>query len=165
MHTIRVLLINLILSSLAIAVVALGLQLDPLWPFLLPSELQPIFWLLFLAGSFLIIWAAWTLARHSGATGAPADPTHYLVTVGPYQWMRNPIYLGDIVLLFGLSFYLRSPTILLITLLCIPVIDLAVRFIEEPRTERRLGEAYRQYKRVVPRWIPKIGRDRQPKPE
>jgi protein-S-isoprenylcysteine O-methyltransferase Ste14 len=156
MRTIRTILINLLLSILAIILVILGLRLDPLWPFSLSPALALIFWPLLLLGSTLILWAAWTLAKHSGATGAPADPTRFLVIVGPYHWLRNPIYLGDILLLFGLACYLGSPTILLLALLSIPIIHLFVCYIEEPLTERRLGEPYRQYKHSVPRWLPKI---------
>jgi protein-S-isoprenylcysteine O-methyltransferase Ste14 len=34
-------------------------------------------------------------------------------------------------------------------------IHLIVRFLEEPATERRLGDDYNKYKKHVPRWLPK----------
>jgi protein-S-isoprenylcysteine O-methyltransferase Ste14 len=119
-------------------------------------------WPLILSGTILILWAVIDLARESGSTGAPFDPTRHLVSSGPYAWLRNPIYAGDIALLYGLAFITRSPGLLLCTILFMLGIDTFVRRVEEPNTEKRLGEVYRRYKKTVPRWLPRIvdgGRD------
>jgi protein-S-isoprenylcysteine O-methyltransferase Ste14 len=157
-HSIRVLLLNLLLSGLVIALAAVALQLDRLWFAPLPDWLETVSWPFLILGTFLIVASVIHLIRFSGATGAPGDPTRKLVSEGPYKWIRNPIYAGNILLLFGAAFMATSLTLLVLAFLFIPSIDLYVRLVEEPRTERRLGENYREYKRRVPRWIPQIPR-------
>jgi protein-S-isoprenylcysteine O-methyltransferase Ste14 len=151
----RIIALNIFLSLLAIFSVVLLLEMDALWPALLPGWVRPIAWILFVPGSALIIWAAVTLAKHSGASGAPGDPTKKLVTTGPYRWMRNPIYAGDALLVFGVAFFTHSPTLLIVAFLLLPCMDLFVRRVEEPHTEQRFGDAYREYQQRIPRWIPK----------
>jgi protein-S-isoprenylcysteine O-methyltransferase Ste14 len=158
MGKIRVLIYNILISGLVIAVSALVLELDERWLHPLPDELTILAWPLFFLGSILILLAVFILLKFSGSTGAPADPTQELVTSGLYRWLRNPIYLGDILLLFGVAFFTQSLAFLLLAILSIPCADLFVRLYEEPKTERRFGEGYREYKRFVPRWIPKIPR-------
>jgi protein-S-isoprenylcysteine O-methyltransferase Ste14 len=158
MDRIRVLAINVILSVVVIAFIALVMKLDRDWLPPIPRVFELLFWPLFLLGSFIIIWAVITLLKHSGASGAPADPTRKLVTAGPYRWQRNPIYFGDILLLFGVAFFTRSLALFFVALFSIPCVDLFVRCFEEPRTERRFGGDYRKYKQSVPRWIPQIPR-------
>jgi protein-S-isoprenylcysteine O-methyltransferase Ste14 len=110
-------------------------------------------------GAALILWAAYTLLRHSGSTGAPGDPTRRLVTAGPYRWTRNPIYLGDGLLILGMAFFGRSPSLLLLDLVYLAGIDGYVRRVEEPAVERRFGRAYLAYRKDVPRWIPWRGQN------
>jgi protein-S-isoprenylcysteine O-methyltransferase Ste14 len=158
MGKIRVLINNILISGLVIVVSVLVLKLGERWLHPLPDQLTVLAWPLFILGSILILLAEFTLIKFSGSTAAPTDPTQELVTSGLYRWLRNPIYLGDILLLFGVAFFAQSLTFLLLAILSIPCADLFVRLYEEPRTERRFGEDYREYKRVVPRWIPKIPR-------
>jgi protein-S-isoprenylcysteine O-methyltransferase Ste14 len=107
-------------------------------------------------GSILIILAVITLARQSGSTGVPGDPTKQLVTIGLYRWVRNPIYLGDGILILGLSFLTRSPNLFIPCNIYLIVIDFYIRAVEEPAIEIRSGKEYIQYKKQVPRWFPKI---------
>lgn len=146
---------NIFFSLLALVVMYALFQLDALWAFALPGWLVPLAWPLLLAGSGLIFWAAVTLNRQGGASGAPGDPTKYLVDGGPYRWIRNPIYAGDILLVFGLAFFNSSPSVLVAALALPIVVDLYVRKIEEPRTAERLGKPYLDYLQEVPRWFPR----------
>jgi len=155
MKILRVLALNFVLSLLVILLVAGLLWLDRLWPALLPAWAETAAIPLFVLGSAMIVWAVITLFQHSGTSGAPGDPTTLLVTSGPYRWMRNPIYAGDVILVFGVAWFTRSPTLLLATFLLLPFLDLFVRKVEEPRTAQRLGEAYTEYLRHVPRWFPR----------
>lgn len=158
MKTIRILALNLFLSAVVIAFAAVLLQLDRIWLEPLPKEYEIAAWPLFIIGSSLIISSAYTLLKLSGSTGAPGDPTRKLVTTGLYRWMRNPIYAGDALLLFGIAFFARSIILLLVAIFFLPCIDLFVRLVEEPRIERRFGEDYIKYKQSVPRWIPRISK-------
>ncbi|MEA3440007.1 MAG: methyltransferase [Chloroflexota bacterium] len=111
MHIVRVVVTNLVLSTLVILAAALALRLDRFWSFSLPEGLVLIAWPLLVGGSLLIIASAYALITRGGAIGAPGDPTSQLVTTGPYRWMRNPIYAGAALLLFAVAFIARSSTL------------------------------------------------------
>lgn len=49
--------------------------------------------LLFAAGAVMILAAA-RLFRRLGTNIPPSRPTTLIATTGPYQWTRNPMYLG-----------------------------------------------------------------------
>lgn len=154
MTKLRILSINIFLSIIAIGITTLTFYLDRFWPFQLPSALVIVGWPLVAVGSILILFAAVTLARHSGSTGAPGDPTKELVTIGPYRWVRNPIYLGEGFIILGLALIMRSPSLIVACIVYLFVINLYVRKVEEPATESRFSEVYDRYKQQVPRWFP-----------
>ncbi len=89
--------------------------------------------------------------------GTPAlfDPPREFIAVGPYRTMRNPMYIGALVLLAGYGLRYRSVSILLLAASMLLVIHLFVVLIEEPGLERRFGDSYREYKRAVNRWWPR----------
>ena len=151
----RILLVNLILSSLAVAAAALILEADALWPYLLPLALTPLFWPLLILGTAPIAWAVAAFVREGGASGAVGHRPGRLVTSGPFRTLRNPIYAGVGFLLLAVAVVRRSPSFLLAAILFAPIIDFYVRQVEEPRLTARFGEAYRRYAEAVPRWIPR----------
>ena len=161
MHVFRVILLNLVLSAVAIGIASTAFILDRIWLSQLPQRLVIVAWPLLSFGIFLILWALIVLIRFSGSSGAPGDPTKKLVRAGPYAWIRNPIYAGDELIILGLAFLTQSPTMLVYAILFMLGIDFFVRVYEEPYTERRLGETYIQYKTKVPRWIPRIRKRKQ----
>jgi protein-S-isoprenylcysteine O-methyltransferase Ste14 len=161
MRTIRVLVLNISLSAVTIILALLLLMLDRLWLSPLPKSMKIIAWPFLVAGTLMIISAVSMLFKHSGTTGFPGDPTRKLVISGPYRWMRNPIYAGDILLLFGVALLTRSLILLLAAFGSIPAFHVVVCFIEEPITERHLGDEYQEYKKNVPRWIPRLFQGRK----
>jgi hypothetical protein len=91
--------------------------------------------------------------KHGGGGPGLETPPDRLVSTGPYAYSRNPMYLGHIIFLIGLTLTLRSPLAALIT------IGVAVWFhLRVCRDERhlvqRLGEPYVQYMASVKRWLP-----------
>jgi protein-S-isoprenylcysteine O-methyltransferase Ste14 len=155
MRAARVVLVNGAASAGVIAVAWLGLQADRLWPFALPAGLIPAAWPLLAVGTLLILAAEVAFLRTAHATGATGDAPSRLVAAGPFRCVRNPIYLGATLLLFGVDFLRQSPTLLLATLALLPAVEIYVRRFEEPRLERRFGDDYRRYKATVPRWFPR----------
>jgi len=153
--TARILLVNLLLSSLVVAAAALILEADALLPYVLPLALAPLFWPLLILGTAPIAWSVATLVRESGTSGAVGHRPGRLVTGGPFRYLRNPIYAGVGFLLLAVALVRRSPSFLLAAILFAPIIDAYVRQVEEPRLTARFGEAYRRYAEAVPRWIPR----------
>jgi protein-S-isoprenylcysteine O-methyltransferase Ste14 len=75
------------------------------------------------------------------------------VTEGPFKWSRNPIYVGNAVILLGFLFLTGSPWFLLMSALFVVLVDrLAIRG-EERHMEALFGEAWRRYAASVRRWI------------
>ena len=59
-------------------------------------------------------------------------------------------------MLLGLGLYHRSLAILLFAVVIFVLFHLYVVFVEEPGLEKRFGEGYYAYKKLVNRWIPKF---------
>ena len=81
------------------------------------------------------------------------EPTRALVTTGIHGWSRNPIYLGLFFLYGALGIAARSPWALMLTLPLAITIRYGVVAREEAYLERRFGDAYRNYKARVRRWL------------
>ena len=88
--------------------------------------------------------------------GTPAlfDPPREFVATGPYRFVRNPMYVGGLLLLGGFGLALRSRSVLLLTVFGAVLAHLFVVLVEEPGLERRFGDSYRRYRRSVNRWLP-----------
>jgi len=81
------------------------------------------------------------------------EPTRVLVTTGIHGRIRNPIYLGMILVYGGIGIAARSPWTLILTLPLAFTIRYGVVAREEAYLERRFGDAYRDYKARVRRWL------------
>ncbi len=76
-----------------------------------------------------------------------------LITHGPFAYSRNPTYLAAIFIGLGWAIFYGSVVMLILT-----VVEWAFfNYLKVPQEERgleaRFGEAYRAYRRRVPRWI------------
>lgn len=85
-----------------------------------------------------------------------------LTCTGPYRFMRNPVYVGNTMMLLGITFTSRLLWFLPIMLLwCLVVYSLVIRH-EERHLLEKYGNSYKQYLHRVPRWLPKRNADEQP---
>lgn len=105
-------------------------------------------------GSALVLWCLAAFAFVGKGTAAPFDPPRSLVVVGPYRFVRNPIYIGAVVAMLGAALVLRSGWLVLYALAVFIVTHLLVILYEEPHLRRVFGQAYEEYLRTVHRWIP-----------
>ena len=108
-----------------------------------------------LGGALMALCAAVFIVVGEG-TPSPVDPTKRLVAVGPYKYVRNPIYIGQVTFFAGLGLYLRSVAILLFSLAWFFFCYLYVVLIEERGLKKRFAGSYEEYWKTVPRWIPRI---------
>jgi len=142
---------------LFLAALLLGLACDHLLPlpFAVP-EADLVHWIiggcLILTGVALATAGICNLSR--AATPVPTnEPTRALVTTGIHGWTRNPIYLGFFLVYGGIGVAARSPWALILTLPLAITIRYGVVAREEAYLERRFGDAYRDYKARVRRWL------------
>lgn len=107
-------------------------------------------------GVLLLVSTVWLFVRHGQGTLAPWDPTQKLVVRGIYQRVRNPMITGVCLLLVGETVFIGSFYVLAWTLVFITANAIYIPLSEEPGLEKRFGEDYQEYKRNVPRWIPRL---------
>ena len=124
-------------------------------PFQVPG-IDLVHWII--GGSLILIGLALAAAgiRNFSRAGTPVrsiHPTRALVTTGIHGWTRNPIYLGLFLVYVGIAVAARSPWILILTLPLAITIRYGVVAREEAYLERRFGDAYRDYKARVRRWL------------
>ncbi len=78
---------------------------------------------------------------------------------GPYSIVRNPLYIGNVMIYVGFAFVAGSVyvvTISLITLLYFLVQYSLIISLEEEALEKKFGDEYITYKKLVPSILPKI---------
>ena len=80
-------------------------------------------------------------------------PARALVTTGIYGWTRNPIYIGMFLVYAGIGIAARSQWVLILMLPLAITIRYGVVVREEAYLERHFGDAYRDYKAHVRRWL------------
>lgn len=126
-------------------------------------NLPPITWLpwtailgivLLLPGGMLLLWT-WIQFLIAHGTPVPINPPRQLITDGLYAYSRNPMLLGIFLLFFGTGFLSGSLSLTAVfSPLCVLIFYFQVTKIEELEMELKFGQAYLNYKKIVPRFIP-----------
>jgi protein-S-isoprenylcysteine O-methyltransferase Ste14 len=133
---------------------------------LLSSGLRPLalelgaFRLLGLAplalGVLIYLWCAWDFTFAGRGTPAPIAPPQTLVVRGLYRFVRNPMYVGVLLVVLGEAIVLESALLLLYGVLLFVIFHLFVLSYEEPALQRQFGMSYEQYRNAIPRWLPNL---------
>jgi protein-S-isoprenylcysteine O-methyltransferase Ste14 len=112
-------------------------------------------------------WAVWTLGLSIFLLGVALrvwaqqhlryrlpEAERGLATSGPYAFMRNPVYIANMLMFAGLCVLCELPwAIPLVCAWAFIVYNIGIRF-EEHRLRKRYGEAYTEFCERTPRWIP-----------
>lgn len=95
--------------------------------------------------------------RKSGTSGRRGGEirSSELITDGLYAYIRNPLYLGNLVIAAGVMIIFLNPWLIMVFFALLLHHYLIIRA-EEGYLEQRFGEAYLSYKRGTPRLIPAI---------
>jgi protein-S-isoprenylcysteine O-methyltransferase Ste14 len=114
---------------------------------------------LLLAASVVLVLVSTVLLLSAGLGSSPGREYFWpkaFVAVGPFRYVRNPMALGAAIGLTGLGLLLQSGFGLIFAGLVFFVMYLVVVFVEEPGLEKRFQDSYREYRRNVPRWVPRL---------
>ena len=113
--------------------------------------------LLVITGEIIRLWA---VAHAGGATRTRAVGAPYLVTSGPYAYVRNPLYLGNVTIYLGVAtmgaqqlWWLLPLTLVYFTIQYKLIISL-----EEDTLVELFGQQYINYREKVPSLFPLKGR-------
>lgn len=113
-------------------------------------------------GATLYTWCVWHFASTGHGTPGPWDAPRRVVAVGPYRWVRNPIYIAALMVVGGEAWLFRSAPLLRYVVVMAAGFHLFVIGYEEPTLRRCFGTAYQDYLRAVPRWVPRPPRPPRP---
>jgi protein-S-isoprenylcysteine O-methyltransferase Ste14 len=78
-----------------------------------------------------------------------------LVTEGIYSLCRNPMYVGNVLLVTGVALASNSLTTVLCAVPLVLFVYTAIVAAEEKHLRERFGAAFETYCREVPRWLPR----------
>ena len=107
-------------------------------------------------GAILVLICVAVFVIRGKGTPAVFDPPTEFVAVGPYAYVRNPMYIGGFILLVGFGLYHTSLSILIFAVILLIVFHFFVLTVEEPNLERLFGKSYLDYKKKINRWLPKL---------
>ena len=106
-------------------------------------------------GEAIRLWAV----HHIGAISRTrSDRLGPLVSSGPFALIRNPLYVGNILLWTGFAVSAQLVWLAPIIVVLLTLEYHAIVRWEEGLLAQRIGEPYSQYAAKVPRWLPSLSR-------
>ncbi len=106
------------------------------------------------AGEFIRLWGVSIAGVETRVTGGVGAST--LITSGPFSYVRNPLYVGNILIYLGLGVasmalfpWLQGAALAFFAFQYRSIVSLEEDFLSE-----KFGDGYREYRVAVPRFIP-----------
>ncbi|MBI3787289.1 MAG: isoprenylcysteine carboxylmethyltransferase family protein [Ignavibacteriales bacterium] len=108
------------------------------------------------AGEFMRAWGvayAGSLTRVTGGVGAPE-----LIVAGPFSYVRNPLYVGNMLMYVGIGVMANAltPWLVLVAAVYFFFQYAMIVSLEEEFLEKTFGAAFMEYKQQVPRFVPRM---------
>jgi protein-S-isoprenylcysteine O-methyltransferase Ste14 len=106
-------------------------------------------------GAAIYFWCLWHFAVTGRGTPAPIDAPKQLVVQGLYRYVRNPMYVGVLLVILGWALFFWSWAVLIYGFVVGMIVHSFVVLVEEPQLERLFGDSYLRYREEVGRWAPR----------
>lgn len=120
--------------------------------YIIPSPWNLIGFVPLLLGIWLNISADRAFKR-AGTTVKPFEESNAFIQEGVFRLSRNPMYLGFVAILLGITFLLRSISPYIVVFVFVVLIDRMFIQIEEGMLEGKFGDEWEQYRSRVRKWI------------
>ncbi len=117
------------------------------------GQLQYVGLIPVLAGICISLWCFYHFIFFGKGTPVPIDPPKKLVIIGLYRFVRNPMYIGILIILIGEAVLFRSYLLSGYTAGVFCLFHMFIIGYEEPSLKSRFGKEYEDYCSSVPRWI------------
>lgn len=135
-----------------LAALLAGILLNRAWPLPLPFAIQ-ILGPAITVCSVLLFLLSYRAFRAAGTPVRGSQRSTAIVRTGPYRFSRNPIYLSFILLVLGLSIWMKNVWSLITLIPAVALIALVVIPREEAFLESNFHDQYASYKSSVRRWL------------
>jgi protein-S-isoprenylcysteine O-methyltransferase Ste14 len=89
-------------------------------------------------------------------TPAPVAPPQHLVVTGLYRYVRNPMYVAVLLVIFGQGLLFGNVRLLEYGLVVWLGFVAFVLLYEEPALRKQFGKEYDEFRAHVPRWVPRL---------
>ena len=139
-------------GTAALAVLVHFLWPLPWLPFTGAEFLFAVGWLVVVLAIAMDVSAMRTMTR-ARTTILPHKGSEHLVTSGPFSFTRNPIYLGNTMLMIGAGLITGIAWLILFAPVAAFITQKLAIEREERHLELRFGKKYRDYTKKVRRWI------------
>jgi protein-S-isoprenylcysteine O-methyltransferase Ste14 len=106
-----------------------------------------------ITGTTLLLLCVREFYLRGKGTLAPWSPPRHLVTSGPYQWSRNPMYVAVLLVLIGWCMLSRTRALYAYTAAIAVAFHLRILLYEESRLKESFGEEWARYTRETRRWV------------
>jgi protein-S-isoprenylcysteine O-methyltransferase Ste14 len=103
-------------------------------------------------GIAIVVMAIRSLAM-AKTTASPVKGAEHLVTDGPYAFSRNPIYLGNTMVMLGLWLFAGNLWFLVLAIVAAFLTQKLAIEPEEKHLDLRFGRRYRDYAKNARRWF------------
>ncbi|MGL4320422.1 MAG: methyltransferase family protein [Paracoccaceae bacterium] len=136
---------------LALFLVLLWVQSQVL-PLIAPLPQTRHLGMLFILGGIAIVLIAALQFRSHKTTILPREVPAAMIDTGLYGYSRNPIYLGDALILAGCALRWDLAGLVLVPLFCLVITNRFIRG-EEASMRAQFGAAYDRYAAQVRQWV------------
>lgn len=112
--------------------------------------------ILVILGVGLVIYTNKEFLKIGKGTLVPVAPPKKLVVAGVYRYVRNPMIIGGLMIIFGETLIFASIQLFILFVVILVMNHIYFVYSEEPGLTKRFGSDYVEYKNNVPRWIPRL---------
>jgi protein-S-isoprenylcysteine O-methyltransferase Ste14 len=107
-------------------------------------------------GVVIYFWCSNSFVFFGKGTPIPFTPTKKLVVTGLYRFVRNPMYIGGLLVILGEALFFQSKDLIIYTLVFFGAFNFLIFFFEEPYLADKFRETYERYRKSLRRWIPRL---------
>lgn len=108
------------------------------------------------AGEFIRFWGVSIVGSETRTTGSVGGT--YLITNGPFSYVRNPLYVGNMLVYAGVGVMSMAlfPWLFIIALIWFYIQYHMIVTSEEEYLAERFGQDYEEYRKKVRRFLPRL---------